>query len=120
MALSWRSLLFCQADGFEFRDLAEAGDGWGGLASARAEAVVDVVDEVSEGNGHDEVEEAREDERGEVAAQDGGILAHAEELPFGDEQAQEVHKARVLHDRDELVHERREDAADALRDDNEA
>ena len=73
-----------------------------------------------ERHGDDQVEDAGHDERRQVAGQDRGVLADAEQLALGDQQAEEVDEAGVLDDGDELVHQRGQHPADALRHDDEA
>ena len=71
-------------------------------------------------HGDYEIEDAREQQRRQIPCDDCRILAYTEEFALRGQEAQEIHQARVLDVADELIHQRRKDAADALRDDYEA
>ena len=90
-----------------------------GLA-ALAQALVDRVDDVRQRDGDGEVEEAREHQRGLVAGVRRGILPDPEQLALVGEEPQEVDERGLLDERDELVHQGREDATHALRDHDES
>ena len=85
-----------------------------------AQALVDVVDEMGQRHRDHEIEDAGQQQRRQIAGDDGLVLADTEQFALGGQQAEEVDEARILDVADELVHQRRQDAADALRDDHEA
>ena len=85
------------------------------LRPAGAQPVVDEVHEVRQRNGQDQVQNAGGHQRGEVPGVGHGVVTDPEDLAVRASQAQHKHQRRVLHQRDELVDQGREHAADALR-----
>ena len=58
-------------------------------------------------------------QRRQVAVGRRGVLADPEQLPLAGQQPEEVDQARLLDQGDELVHQRRQHPAYALRDDDQ-
>ena len=75
---------------------------------------------MGERHGEDEIEDAGQQQRRQVAGDHRLVLPHAKDLALGGEQAEEIDEARILDIADELVDQRRQNPADALRHDDEA
>src|SRR3954471_10612449 len=77
--------------------------------TAFAQPLVEVVDQVGQWHGDDQVEDAREQQRRQVAVRRGGVLTDPEQLALTGEQAQEVDQAGFLDQGNELVDQRGQD-----------
>ena len=105
---------------FQLTDLDKAARRTGtATLTSKAQAGIDVVDEMRQRHGDDQIEDAGEQEGREIAGDDSLILANAKDLPLRDEQPEKIDQARILDVSDELIDERRQDPPHPLRDDDQ-